>query len=91
MGNFKEAEPLYQKSLVIREKLLGEEHPDTATSYHNLAFFYYDTDIEIEIAYEYIKKAVEIWERVLPENHSNLITAKENLIKIQQKRKEKNE
>jgi len=56
-----------------------------------LALFYYDTDIDIEMAYEYIKKAVKIRERVLPENHPYLIDSKKWLKKIQQKRKEKNE
>jgi len=87
LGFYDKAEPLYQKSLAIREKLLGEEHPDTATSYNNLALFYYDTDTNIEMAYEYIKKAIEIIERVLPKNHPNLITAKENLKKIQQEKR----
>ena len=90
MGKFEKAEPLYQKSLAIYEKLLGEEHPNTATSYNNLAHFYYNTD-DIKRAYDYMKKAVEIREKVLPENHPNLITAKENLILIQQKLKEKND
>jgi len=87
MGQFERAEPLYQKSLAIREKLLGEEHLDTAISYHNLALFYYDTDMEM--AYEYIKKATVTRERVLPKNHPDLIASKEWLKKIQQKRKEK--
>ncbi len=36
-GNYQEAEPLLRKALMIRKKVLGEEHPDTAQSINNLA------------------------------------------------------
>jgi tetratricopeptide (TPR) repeat protein len=36
-GKYKEAEEGYRKALAIYRKVLGEEHPDTATSYNNLA------------------------------------------------------
>ena len=36
-GRYAEAEPLYQRSLAIREKALGPEHPDVATSLENYA------------------------------------------------------
>ena len=29
-GNYQKAEPLYQRSLQIREKVLGKEHPNVA-------------------------------------------------------------
>ncbi|MEG4114145.1 MULTISPECIES: CHAT domain-containing tetratricopeptide repeat protein, partial [unclassified Microcoleus] len=35
-----QAEPLYQRSLTIREKLFGSEHPDVAASLNNLAEMY---------------------------------------------------
>ena len=37
-----EAESLYEKSLEIREKVLGPDHLDVATSLHNLGWLYYD-------------------------------------------------
>jgi tetratricopeptide (TPR) repeat protein len=40
MGAYEKAKPLYLKALKIREKLLGEEHPNTATTYNNLAGLY---------------------------------------------------
>ncbi len=40
MGEYQKAEHLYQKDLKISEKVLGEEHPSTATSYNNLAGLY---------------------------------------------------
>ena len=36
-GKYAEAEPLYKRSLAIREKALGPEHPDVATSLENYA------------------------------------------------------
>ena len=36
-GKLAEAEPYYQRSLAIREKSLGPDHPDVAESLNNLA------------------------------------------------------
>ncbi|CAN0575198.1 unnamed protein product, partial [Laminaria digitata] len=36
-GNYAEAGPLYERSLAIKEKALGREHPSVATSLNNLA------------------------------------------------------
>ena len=36
-GALAAARPLYERALAIREKVLGPEHPDTATSLNNLA------------------------------------------------------
>jgi len=40
-GKYKEAEPLYQQALALRQKLLGDDHPDVAASLNNLALLYY--------------------------------------------------
>ena len=40
LAEYKKAEELYKKALEIRERILGEEHPSTAASYHNLAGVY---------------------------------------------------
>ncbi len=39
-GQYAKAEPLYKRSLAIREKALGPEHPDVAQSLNNLAELY---------------------------------------------------
>ena len=39
-GRYTEALPLAQQILEIREKVLGPEHPDTATSLDNFAVLY---------------------------------------------------
>ncbi|GAC1458622.1 MAG: hypothetical protein NVS2B14_04170 [Chamaesiphon sp.] len=36
-GRYHEAEPLYVQALEIRTRLLGDEHPDVATTLNNLA------------------------------------------------------
>ena len=41
MGEYAKAEPLFQEALRIRQKVLGLEHPDTATSLNNLAALYW--------------------------------------------------
>jgi tetratricopeptide (TPR) repeat protein len=40
VGGIAEAVPLAQRALAIREKALGPEHPDVATSLNNLAVLY---------------------------------------------------
>lgn len=40
MSDYAKAEPLLRRALAIREKALGPDHPDTATSLNNLALLY---------------------------------------------------
>lgn len=40
-GKYEEAEPLYERSQAIREKVLGPEHPDVAQSLNNRAVLLY--------------------------------------------------
>ena len=40
LGDYAKAEPLFKRALAIREKALGPEHPDVATSLNNLALLY---------------------------------------------------
>ena len=39
-GRYADAEPLYERSLAIREKVLGPNHTDVATSLNSLAGLY---------------------------------------------------
>ena len=43
---YAQAEPLYKRSLAIREKALGPDHPDVATSLENVAVLYRKTGRE---------------------------------------------
>ena len=67
-GKYEDAEPYFLKSLEIYEKVLGENHPDTATSYNNLAGLY-KSQVRYEDAEPFYLKALEIREKVLGENH----------------------
>ncbi len=40
MGDYEKALPFYQRALDIREKVLGPQHPDVATTLNNLAGLY---------------------------------------------------
>ena len=40
MGNYEEALVQHQKSLDIKIRVVGSDHPDVATSYQNLAAVY---------------------------------------------------
>ncbi|KAB8318275.1 tetratricopeptide repeat protein, partial [Tolypothrix campylonemoides VB511288] len=57
---------------------LGEEHPDVASSYNNLALLYSSQGRYTE-AEPLLLKALEIAERSLGDNHPNTITFRENL------------
>jgi tetratricopeptide (TPR) repeat protein len=65
-GRYREAQPLRQKALSIRRKVLGEEHTDTAQSYNNLARNLDDQGKYTEVA-EGFRKALSILRKVLGE------------------------
>ncbi|MCH6578498.1 MAG: CHAT domain-containing protein, partial [Proteobacteria bacterium] len=58
-GKYAEAEPLHKRALAIREKALGPEHPDVATSLNNLAELYKAQDKYAE-ALVHIRRASAI-------------------------------
>ena len=39
-GQYANAEPLYKRSIVIKERVLGPDHPDVAVSLNGLAELY---------------------------------------------------
>ena len=77
-GRYDEAEPLYQKALEIRKRELGEDHPDTATSYNNVA-----ANLNAQGRYDeaepLYKKALEICEKVLGEDHPSTAASYNNV------------
>jgi tetratricopeptide (TPR) repeat protein len=67
-GQYKEALEWYMKALAIREKVLGTDHPCTASTYNNIAIVYYAQG-EYEKALEWYNKALAIREKVLGQEH----------------------
>jgi tetratricopeptide (TPR) repeat protein len=78
MGRYTEAEPLYVRSLAIREQELGANHPDTATSLDNLAELYYSTGRYTEAEPLYVR-SLAIREQELGANHPDTATSLNNL------------
>lgn len=63
IGKYESAEKYYEKALKIREEVLGENHPDTASSYNNLAIVYYRQE-RYEEAETLYKKVIKIREEM---------------------------
>ena len=72
------AEPLLGESLEGRRRVLGEEHPDTLSSIHNLAVLFKDQARYAE-AEPLLREALEGRRRVLREEHPNTQASKEAL------------
>jgi tetratricopeptide (TPR) repeat protein len=66
-----EAEPLLQRALSLNERVLGVEHPDTATNLNNLGDLYWmqGKHTEAELLYQ---RALSLRERVLGVEHPDL-------------------
>jgi tetratricopeptide (TPR) repeat protein len=73
-GKYAEAAEGYRKALDIFRKVLGEEHPDTANSYHNLAKNLNAQGKYAEAA-EGFRKALAIYRKVLGEEHPYTTTS----------------
>ncbi len=55
-GRYADAEPLYKRALAIREKALGPNHPDVASSLNNLAELYRTRRAAMRMRNRYIKR-----------------------------------
>ena len=80
-GRYKEAEELFDHALKIRERCLGEAHPDTALSLHNFALFCYAQE-EYEKAEKYFQRALRIWCQQLHPEHPYIVHARCHLALI---------
>ncbi len=81
MGKYTEAEPLYKRSLEIKEKALGPDHPSVATTLNNLASLY-KRQGKYEEAEPLYKRSLEITEKALGPNHPSVATTLNNLAEI---------
>lgn len=77
-GSYAEAEPLYKRALAIREKALGDDHPDVANSLNGLAMLYLNQGKYAE-AELLLKRALTIREKALGPDHSDVATSLNNL------------
>ena len=77
-GRYAEAEPLYRRSLAIREKALGPEHPDVGTALNNLALLYQAQGRYAEAEPLY-RRSLAIREKALGPEHPDVGTALNNL------------
>lgn len=68
-AEYKKAELLYEKSLQISKKVMGEEHLCTAASYNSLAMVY-ERQGKYKKAEELYEKGLQISEKVLGEEYS---------------------
>ena len=80
MGEYAKAEPLYE-ALRIFQKVLGPEHPDTATSLNNLAELYQDMG-EYAKAEPLLQEALRIRQKVLGSEHPDTATSLNNLAEL---------
>jgi tetratricopeptide (TPR) repeat protein len=77
-GLFAEAEPLYRRSLEIREQQLGPEHLDVATSLNNLALLLWSQGKYVEAEPLY-RRSLKIREQQLGPEHPYVATILNNL------------
>jgi tetratricopeptide (TPR) repeat protein len=77
-GKRAHAEPLFRKALAVREEVLGPKHPDTATSYNNLAVNLHLQGHARE-AEPLFREALAIWEEVLGPKHPDTAFGYTNL------------
>jgi tetratricopeptide (TPR) repeat protein len=82
-GRYREAQPLFEQVLAICRKVLGEEHPDTAVSYDNLALnqHYQGQYAQAERGF---RKALAIRRKFLGEEHPDTAQSYSNLASCRQ-------
>jgi tetratricopeptide (TPR) repeat protein len=83
IADYSRALEWYEKALVIREKGLGTEHPDTATTYNNIAGVY-QAQGDYDKALEWYKKALAIKEKVLGTEHPHTAATYNNIAGVYQ-------
>ena len=77
-GSTLQAQPLYEKALEIRRRLLTDDHPDTANSYNNLAYNL-NAQGKYAQAQPLYEKALEISRRLLTDDHPDTAISYDNL------------
>ncbi|MGI6249975.1 MAG: tetratricopeptide repeat protein [Anaerolineaceae bacterium] len=78
---FEKALEWAKKALAIREKVLGPDHPGTASSYNNIASVYSNQG-KYEEALEGFEKALAIREKVLGPDHPGTASSYSNIASV---------
>jgi tetratricopeptide (TPR) repeat protein len=76
---YSQAEPLLRGALAIREKVLGPEHPDKASSLNNLASLLLEAQGDLAGARPLYERALAIREKVLGPEHPRTASSLNNL------------
>jgi len=81
MADYKPIRRLYERALAIREKSLGPDHPEVATSINNLAAYLFDTGKpeDSAIARPLFERALAIREKSLVPDHPDVASSLNNL------------
>ena len=73
---YNKALPLFERALELTKKKYGDDYPDTATLYDNLGYIYMLIGQHSKAYDEYLKKALDIRERVFKnEQHLDIATS----------------
>jgi tetratricopeptide (TPR) repeat protein len=83
-GKYQEAEQLSLRSLAIREKALGRDHPDVAQSLNNLASLYSNQG-KFKEAEPLYKRALAIVDKTLGAEHPEIVMILKNYSILLQK------
>ena len=78
LGDYLQATAVLRRAVAIRESVLGLEHPDTATTYNNLAGLYRHQG-DYAQALSFCQKALAISEKVLGLEHPDTAATYNNL------------
>ena len=77
-GKYEEAEQMHQQVLELKEKVLGQGHPDTLTSMNNLAAALRYQG-KYEEAEQMHRQVLELSEKVLGQEHPDMLTSMKNV------------
>ena len=88
LGEYNQAKQLHEKVLMIRRKIFGEDHADTATSYTNLASVH-DSLGEYNQAKELYERVLMIYAKIFGEDHSVIATIYNTLRRRTRKARQK--
>jgi len=78
MGDYTRAEPFFQEALQIRQKVLGPEHPDTASGLNDLAGMYVDAG-DYAKAEPLLRQTLGIRKKALGPEHPETAASLSNL------------